>query len=141
MLTEDSEDLLKEIGVNFEINNRNCFIVEGLNGGNPRLANKDDDLELGASASPEEPSSSTSYSPPLPPPMLADDAMENNSFSFRPFPVNNRPLSYNLNSGSSNDKDIITTRRRSRSVYPSESPSTSSSSSYASIGKFPTTTF
>lgn len=58
--------MLRDLGVNYETNSRNLFIVEGLNGSNPRLVSKDDDLELGASASPEEPSSSNSYSPPLP---------------------------------------------------------------------------
>lgn len=52
------------MGVNFETNARNLFIVEGLSNGVPRLV-KDDDLELGASASPDEPSSSSSFSPPL----------------------------------------------------------------------------
>lgn len=65
VITHDSEDTLKEIGINFESGSRNLFIVEGLDGQNPRLVLKHDDLELGASASPEEPSSSNSSSPPL----------------------------------------------------------------------------
>lgn len=65
VITEDSEETLKDIGINFESGSRNLFIVEGLEGGNPRLVTKNDDLELGASASPEEPSSSNSSSPPL----------------------------------------------------------------------------
>ncbi len=65
ILTEDSEELLKDLGVNFGYENRNIFVVEGLMNDVPHLVSKDDDLELGASASPEEPSSSNSYSPPL----------------------------------------------------------------------------
>ncbi|XP_065220993.1 ubiquitin carboxyl-terminal hydrolase 47-like isoform X2 [Planococcus citri] len=64
VITQDTEETLKEIGINFESGSRNLFIVEGLDGQNPRLVSKHDDLELGASASPEEPSSSNSSSPP-----------------------------------------------------------------------------
>jgi len=80
VITERNEELLKDVGVTFEENARNLFIVEGLNGAGPRLLNKEDDLELGASASPEEPSSSNSYSPPLPPPMMMQEDVHNVSF-------------------------------------------------------------
>ena len=74
--------MLKDAGVIFEENARNLFIVEGSTSAGPRLLAKDDDLELGASASPEEPSSSNSYSPPLPPPMLSENDVHNVSFKY-----------------------------------------------------------